>query len=232
MDWRFQFIIFQKSFTIMIGCSQAIAAPLRSSWASSVRSSFALRDHRARSTSRRHFRVRAKTACDVYGRPVPLRQLWIAREVEPSPVCVCPADVAPREVVHLLEFEKEHGRSIRGVPEYSGLRRGALRSALSKRTAISLASTRTRWVPAPILVSEKVMRLWVARFGCRERLVPRLYEDPVPMPSNHAEVEENYGSHLRRYVALGFVGRRVVEAYLREMGVSVRECVVRQWYDH
>ena len=34
---------------------------------------------------------------------------------------------------------------------------------------------------------------------------------------------------MRRNVALGFVGRRAAEKYLRETGVSVSESVVRTW---
>ena len=50
-------------------------------------------------------------------------------------------------------------------------------------------------------------------------------------PEDHAELEQHLGPDLRRNVALGFVGRRAAEKYLRERGVSASESAVRKWYD-
>ena len=49
-------------------------------------------------------------------------------------------------------------------------------------------------------------------------------------PEYHAELEQHHGPDLRRNVALGFIGRRAAEKYLRERGVSASESVVRKWY--
>ena len=79
------------------------------------------------------------------------------------------------------------------------------------------------------MVSERVLRSWIRKFGCGHRpSMPkaRLFTHP----KDHAEVEEYHGVDLRRNVALGLVGRRAAEKHLRERGVSASESVVRKWY--
>ena len=40
-----------------------------------------------------------------------------------------------------------------------------------------------------------------------------------------------YGHYLRKYVALGFTGRKALAEYLGRNGVIVRERVVRVWHN-
>ena len=135
---------------------------------------------------------------------------------------------AAAEYNDVRAFESHHGAWVRSIPEYCGLSFYVLRSVLAKRSAFALATE--EWVDVPILVSRKVAENWTRKFGCHAR--PRIESVPVgTQPSNYTELEQLHGVDLRRNVALGFVGRRAAEKYLRERGVNASEEIVRKWYD-
>ena len=125
-------------------------------------------------------------------------------------------------------FDANCGSLLRSIPEYRGLKRKVLRSALAQRTAVDLRNG--TWTGVPILVSEKCLRNWICKFGCRDRPSMEKAHVSDTHPEDHAELEQHHGVDLRRNVALGFVDRRAAEKYLRERGVSASESVVRKWY--
>ena len=130
----------------------------------------------------------------------------------------------------MVTLEQEFGQLLRRTPEYHGLKRKELGTALSRRVAIHLSSI--KWVPDPILVSDNVLRSWLDQYE-----IPAGTSDIKVMAQLHKsmetflELETWYGADLRKYVALGFTGRRALEEYLRRNGVRVKEAVVRAWHD-
>ena len=181
-----------------------------------------------------HVRLRTKTMCDVHGRPVLPNSvnLCIAKDIFPLPVVVSAADVRPpAEVSTVSAFENEYGHLVRSITEYRGLGAKALRSALANRSAIDL--TTGKWADTPVLVSsEKVIRNWVDKFGNDNQPGIQIsigsHQGPIATPG---DLEDWCGGNLRRYVALGFSGRRAVQKYLREHGIIVGEWVVHKWLD-
>ena len=92
-----------------------------------------------------------------------------------------------------------------------------LRSALARRSAVDLV--RDTWADVPILASEWVLRNRIRKFGCHDR--PSVEQAFAGTHAEeHSELEQHHGADLRRNVALGFVGRRAAEKYLREMGAD------------
>ena len=171
-----------------------------------------------------------KTTCDQHRRPITSPgDIWTARHCCPSPVVVSPVCCYPK-ITSVAAFEQEFGQLLRRTPEYHGLRMNQLGTVLARRAAIHLGPI--KWVADPILVSQNVLRSWLDQYE-----IPAGTDDIKSMARSHKsietflELETWYGSDLRKYVALGFTGRRALEEYLGRNGVRVREAVVRAWHD-
>ena len=105
-------------------------------------------------------RLRKKSMCDHHRRPVSQVDIATVNECCPSPVVV--SQVSYPEIRSVVTLEQEFGQLLRSTPEYRGLGMTSLRSILSKRVAIHLDTV--KWVPDPILVSEKVLRSWLDQY--------------------------------------------------------------------
>ncbi len=175
-------------------------------------------------------RLRNKTFCDLHRRPVSSRiDVAISQDCCPSPVVVSP--VCYPQITSVEAFEQEFGQLLRRTPEYHGMRRHILGTVLSQRTAIHLSSL--KWVPDPVLVSDKVLRSWLDQYEIPAGSDTKFMYTAQLRKSMETflDLEMWYGPDLRKYVSLGFTGRRALEEYLGRHGVSVRERVVRAWYD-
>ena len=172
-------------------------------------------------------RLRVKATCDLHGRPVPENLKFRARECGPLPFVVSAVESYVK-VTSVSVFKQEYGNLLRRIPQYRGLKRRVLRSALVMRYAINLVTG--QWARDPILVSEKVLRNWLDKYEipAGEDDFPHVSEKQIATVN---DLEAWYGDWLRRHVALGIAGRRALERYLGEPGVSVSDFAVRQWYD-
>ena len=117
-----------------------------------------IRDEKCPKYLIRRPRLWKKTSCDHHRRRIPQVDIYTKHECCPSPVVVSPVSYA--EIKSIDRFESEFGQLLRHTPEYRGLKMRSLKRVLSKRTAIHLRSV--EWVSDPILVSENVLRAWLA----------------------------------------------------------------------
>ena len=184
--------------------------------------------------SRPRPRFTRKARADQHGRPIPSSLLETARLCEHVPCVVKPVfEGAVHPVQSLAKFEQEYGNLLRSTPQYHGLQRTALKSALDKRQAVDLKTR--RWVADPIRVSDRVLRSWLEQYRIpsgRDPLALQVLQGRVP-PSvtTPEELEDFYGFYVRGHFALGFTGRRAAERYLSDCGIRVGPNLVRSWYD-
>ena len=175
-------------------------------------------------------RLLQKSLCDHHRRPVlgAFQIDFVRADCIPLPFVVSPVSCA--EVRNIGDFDAEFGLLLRSTPEYHGLKLRALLSVLAKRTAISLETG--EWVPDPILVSEMVLRRWLQQHDIPAGIdAMRNTEMLSNSVRTFLDLEAYCGADLRRHVALGFTGRRALEAYLRQIGVRVPNRLVRAWHD-
>ena len=177
-------------------------------------------------------RFRQKARPDQHGRPIPQHLKRNAQELQEwdIPCVVSPVDVAKlSEITNVVRFEEEYGKLLRSTPEYHGLRHKALKAALAKRTAIHLETR--EWVPDPIRVSDKALRLWLQKYPIPAGTDELEGQDTHGDVSSPAALDAECGYNLRKRIALGFTGYRAAERYLSAVGIGVKHNVVRRWYD-
>ena len=188
------------------------------------------------------YRFPIKAVADEHGIRVPDDLRRTAVECAPLPFVLSPVDSGRLEhLKNVQEFERLYGNLMRCTPEYHGLERRALRSALSKRTCIHLTNDEPKWVADPILVSDWCLRQWLVMYDNEvtqgrddiELLMHFLDRAPRALREEYTygDVEDWFGDTLRRSRALGFTGYRAVEGFLRERGLRVCQGAIRKWYD-
>jgi hypothetical protein len=154
----------------------------------------------------------------------------MAEEINPVPVLAASTILKHAKVSTVFEFEQEYGHLVRSTTEYHGLGYKVLKTALLNRRAVDL--TTSEWTDTRVLVSEGVIRQWLDTFGKHNRPAIEIGISPTERPpATPGELEEEYGGPLRRYVALGFVGRGAVQQYLREHGIIVGDHTIRRWME-
>ena len=135
----------------------------------------------------------------------------------------------PKKYDNAKEFEKDHGAMVRNTVVYEGLSHKALASTLARRRAVLIAKDKPgQWIDCPILVSHRTLRTWNDKYGKRGAL-----RTPTPKKRTHVtsemELETCLGDVLRRYMALGFRGRRNIRKYAMSQGIACSEMTSRNW---